>query len=179
MWIHTPVQLLMNRRTKCMPISNKLLKPQTINNTTIQIWEIQNESDRKAQVHIQLKHNGAICRRNHQALQKSTANKSQITPFDVDFIVDQKKYNICNIQFPGIPCRPFSNNQSRSRHKYKHTQTSQTSITSALRHTVWATDKRNKRFYDNQWVRQLWTSQRCYKCNFCHHTMVKIVYHCK
>ena len=107
--------------------------------------------------HIQLKHNGAICRRNHQALQKSTANKSQITPFDVDFIVDQKKYNICNIQFPGIPCRPFSNNQSRSRHKYQHTQTSQTSITShvTLPHTVWAMDKRNKRFYDNQWITQL------------------------
>ena len=49
----TPVQLLMNRRTKSIiPISNKLLKPQTINNTTIQIWEIQNESDRKAQVNI-------------------------------------------------------------------------------------------------------------------------------
>jgi len=49
----TPIQLLMNRITKSIiPISNKLLKPQTINNTTIQIWEIQNESDRKAQVHI-------------------------------------------------------------------------------------------------------------------------------
>ena len=138
--------------------------------------------------HIQLKHNGAICRRPHQALHKSTVNKSQITPFDVDFIVDQKKYNICNTQSSVFHVDPFERinheaGTNTSRHKYpkpalRHTVCDVTRYVTShgmWRHTVWATDKWNKRFYDNQWVTQLWTSQRCYKCHFCHHTMVKLV----